>query len=66
MQNVTIAKTKWCPLAHAEGDSLSKAGINRAPDGSPHENCRCLATACMMWVEHSYDHGYCGLTSIGR
>ena len=62
MLNVNAAKTKWCPMAKAESESLSKAGINRAADGNAHEQCRCLATGCMMWIEHSYDHGYCGLS----
>jgi hypothetical protein len=66
MLNVNAAKTKWCPMARAEGNSLSKASINRTVEGNAHEQCRCLATGCMMWVEHSYDQGYCGLSQPSR
>lgn len=61
--SVAAARTKWCPMARADEAGRS-SGVNRALNGAPLDKSMCLGTGCMMWVEHEYEHGYCGLTRI--
>lgn len=62
--NVASARRKWCPMARADGSGRSGGGVNRADDGAPLDTSMCLGTGCMLWVEHDYEQGYCGLSRI--
>lgn len=71
------ARTKWCPDAVFPIDSLRlTVGGNRHISGEIPQECKCIASDCMMWREypyavcgdgkkHYYDMskqgGYCGL-----
>ncbi|MGE0665499.1 MAG: hypothetical protein AB7O49_02975 [Sphingomonadales bacterium] len=57
------AASKWCPMARPDKDGR---GINRTPGGEPLPGSSCLGTGCMLWVEHEYEHGYCGLARVPR
>ncbi len=57
------AASKWCPLARPDGNGRA---ANRAPTGEPRPGAMCLGPDCMMWIEHEYEHGYCGLARRPR
>jgi hypothetical protein len=49
----------------ARADEAGRSsGVNRALNGAPLDRSMCLGTGCMLWIEHDYDHGYCGFTRI--
>ena len=41
------AKTKWCPLANAHGDSMLR-GVTRDADRN-WQHTLCIGSACMAW-----------------
>lgn len=61
--NTQQAASKWCPLARPGRDGRA---TNRTPGGEAAPGSNCLGTGCMLWVEHEYEHGYCGLVPTPR
>jgi hypothetical protein len=52
---------KWCPAAIAR-DPLNGCSVNRSSDGGAGEDCYCLGSECVAWVEEGVrmtDEGMC-------
>ena len=43
------ARMKWCPMMRVR---------------DPWEDCACLTTACVAWVQESKDEGHCELINF--
>jgi hypothetical protein len=75
------AARKWCPFSWTRRNLCSETvfscegdpedGRHDQPDDQMASDCRCLANACMAWIDETdYFHGIaigrCGLVSLAR
>lgn len=66
------AEQRWCPYAIGEGKlhrerfngrvsgyTLAITNHNRNANGSPKDDCKCITSKCMAWVELTTEEGFC-------